>query len=380
MPTVFNGLLDQYSDRILSSVAKYTSNAQLEISQELAKGMSQLASRLDDQDYEKSLRSRREIMEEMWRLSSTEPTSNKDLEVVSKIEMLSVSSEEEKLVRTRVRSKILASLKYQFMVSRVDSITNAHAQTFQWACEGPKSDQLHWDNLAEWLRCGSGLYWMNGKPGSGKSTLMKHIINSNAARQHLRAWAADEAGYDLSNRLCIASFFFWNSGTDEQKSKAGMLRAIIFSVLEEWPDLIPVLFPEVWAEYYSQELSLADYPWMRSWSTQRLEAAFRYLLNQNEYPLKLFLLIDGLDECGDDHEELASLLKTIADRNFPNVKACISSRRLLVFKDHFCGCAQLNVPDLTFNDISQYAQDTFQSNKFYQKLRCQNIEAADELI
>jgi hypothetical protein len=51
--------------------------------------------------------------------------------------------------------------------------------------------------------------------------------------------------------------------------------------------------------------------------------------------MKLVLLVDGLDECDDDHEDLASLFANISHSGLSNVKACVSSRPLPVFKHHF---------------------------------------------
>jgi hypothetical protein len=300
--------------------------------------------------------------------------SDIDLEITSDIELLSVSPEDEADVRNAVRKRILGSLRYQSMSSRFDSITNAHPETFEWACKASSSNQLYWDNLGDWLRSGTGVLWVNGKPGSGKSTLMKHILEKkNSPWSYLHQWSS---GY----KLCIAHHFFWNSRADEQKSKAGMLRAILFSVLDEWPDLIPIVFPERWAQYYSEELSLTSSPWTKTWSVERLESAFGCLLNQNKFPLKLFLLIDGLNECGDDHEELASLLASIAHRAHSQVKTCVSSQRLSVFKHHFGACPHLQLQQVTFNDIKRYVHNTFQADKAFQDLRRQNPEGADRLL
>lgn len=36
-----------------------------------------------------------------------------------------------------------------------------------------------WDNFQEWLLSESNTYWISGKPGSGKSTLVKFLVTSN---------------------------------------------------------------------------------------------------------------------------------------------------------------------------------------------------------
>jgi hypothetical protein len=70
-------------------VAEYTRSADLELSRNLAKAMSQLASRLDYHDRDElHLRRRKMLLDEMQRTSVKGDT---DLEIASAIEMLSVS-------------------------------------------------------------------------------------------------------------------------------------------------------------------------------------------------------------------------------------------------------------------------------------------------
>lgn len=48
-------------------------------------------------------------------------------------------------------------------------------------------------------------YWITGKPGSGKSTLMKFIRHHTETTDILKAWAGDDD-------IVQAAFYFWNSG------------------------------------------------------------------------------------------------------------------------------------------------------------------------
>jgi len=77
---------------------------------------------------------------------------------------------------------------------------------------GPTDEQLPWSNLPDFLRTADDVYWISGKADSGKSTFMKHIFDSNRTRECLRSWAR-------GTLLIVAAFFFWNSGTREQKSQ-----------------------------------------------------------------------------------------------------------------------------------------------------------------
>ena len=63
-----------------------------------------------------------------------------------------------------------------------------------------------WSNFVDWLEHGDGVYWINGKAGSGKSTLMRFITNELLMTKALHKWIN---GSDLM----VSSFFFWNPGT-----------------------------------------------------------------------------------------------------------------------------------------------------------------------
>ncbi|KAE9369410.1 hypothetical protein N431DRAFT_427565 [Stipitochalara longipes BDJ] len=111
---------------------------------------------------------------------------------------------------------MMQSLYFPLMDDRHQSIPEAHRQTFRWIFKEFPREEYPWSNFVEWLRTGSGLYWINGKAGSGKSTLMRYIFNHIQTRQHLSHWARDA-------RLEIGGFFFWNSGSPIQRSQIGLL-------------------------------------------------------------------------------------------------------------------------------------------------------------
>lgn len=159
--------------------------------------------------------------------------------------MFSVYKAEELELRTAIQVRILEGLQYPTMTNRYEKILDAHPETFEWAFRETKSGNLPWSSLPNWLRSSGGVYWISGKAGSGKSCLMKQIFDEPRTRRYLEKWAGKEAP------MCLATFFFWNSGTPEQKSQIGFLRAILFQVLEQHPDLIPITFPDLWAEMYS---------------------------------------------------------------------------------------------------------------------------------
>jgi NACHT domain len=231
-----------------------------------------------------------------------------------------------------------------------------------------------------WLKTGSGVYWINGKPGSGKSTLMKHIYDDERTRLYLKEWA--QIGDSKHVPLVIASFFFWNSGTMEQRSQIGMLRALLFQVLDQELDLIPIVLPDIWARLYSKFLSQAPSIWSEPWTLRLLLVAFKRLLAQKQINVKICFLIDGLDEFDGNHEVLAELFHDVVDScsSASNVKVCLSSRPWVVFKDNFGMCPSLQLQNLTFTDIKNYVDQEFRKNSAFRNLLRQDPRATDALV
>jgi hypothetical protein len=66
------------------------------------------------------------------------------------------------------RHTIIQSLQYQCMELRNDAIKDAHRRTFDWIftpSEHPGLAQYSISAFTQWLRSGSGVYWLTGKPG-----------------------------------------------------------------------------------------------------------------------------------------------------------------------------------------------------------------------
>jgi hypothetical protein len=308
-------------------------------------------------------------------------------EITAQFEMLDVPDSEETKVRLKVQEAILETLSYPEMTERYEDIVEAFPDTFEWAFKASTSQQTKWDDFSEWLKTGSGVYWISGKAGSGKSTLMKHIFDHAKTRQYLELWVRD-GGSSIQNSqgctLCLATFFFWNSGTSIQKSHNGLLRALLHQVLSKCPDLISVVFPEMWAKKYSDSIHGLGFGRSKVENLPRrvLTSAFRKLAQQDKVPLKLCFLIDGLDEFSGDHEELASLFQ--AASMSPNVKMCLSSRPLVIFEQIYASRPSLRLQDLTYSDIEHYVRTKFNDNSAFHILQERDAKAAkllrDEVI
>lgn len=279
-----------------------------------------------------------------------------------------------------LQNSILEALRFERMDSRFDSVKQAHAETFKWLLKEDTSnaltkptgnmndpwfasmvDDLERDvplrrkirkDFTNWLSRGDGIFHISGKPGAGKSTLLKYLAGSEETKKYLDIWSGEQ-------KLIFASFFFWKHGDKEQRSFNGLLRSLLFSVLEQQPDLTRIVFPTQWN-------ALDGIPGKKShfrWS--EIQHAFKLLTQTPEIygKHKFALLIDGLDEF-EGHED--TLIKTLfewAHSGSENVKICVSSRELPIFQQRFSECLKFRLHEVTYCDIFLLVYDTLRENE-----------------
>ncbi|KAH7395861.1 hypothetical protein BKA64DRAFT_71611 [Cadophora sp. MPI-SDFR-AT-0126] len=251
---------------------------------------------------------------------------------------------------SRVCHSIIESLHFPTRTVRHETIPEAHKRTFEWIFRDPVIDGKPWSNFVDWLKSGDGIYWINGKAGSGKSTLMKFIVDHDQTSELLGVWAQGTS-------LETPSFFFWKHGHEDQRSQEGLLRSLLYDVLRKCPALVPSVFPDVWERNFkltSQNVS----PVLSTWTLTKLKHAFARLVTCKTIRISFFL--DGLDEYEGDHVELAEYFGQLACSD--HVKLCVSSRPWPPFQDAFQNCRGLKLQDLTSGDIKQYVEDKINEN------------------
>jgi hypothetical protein len=298
-----------------------------------------------------------------------------------------VSSKTEAQREELAQARILEKLRFNDMGDRYERIEDAHRRTFEWVFEdqdkevfvesdrstraqssggeylAAEGNSPRWDNFSSWLRGDTGLYWITGKPGSGKSTLMKYLYNERKTLKYLHQWSKDKS-------LVTAGFFLWNSGTAMQMSKMGLLQALLHESIKSRTALVPVLFPDRWRSYV---LFGGDvHPW--SWS--ELSRAFDILISDNS--TNFFFFIDGLDEFDGDCAELANF--ALGKSTKPNVKICVASRPWLIFEDAFQRQPSLRLEDLTTKDIQLFVSEKLRDNSMFLYLENLETEEANTLI
>ncbi|KAI9369184.1 hypothetical protein BJX61DRAFT_545836 [Aspergillus egyptiacus] len=123
------------------------------------------------------------------------------------------------------RQRLLDSLRFEHIDSRKMNIKNAYSKTCQWFLGHPGYKK--WLDPAA-LTQHHGFLWISGKPGAGKSTIMKFAYDRMKRKAQ-------------SKNTVTASFFFNARGEHLEKSIVGMYRSLLLQLLEGYPDLQTVL-------------------------------------------------------------------------------------------------------------------------------------------
>ncbi|KAI1121915.1 hypothetical protein F5Y10DRAFT_287923 [Nemania abortiva] len=270
--------------------------------------------------------------------------------------------------------RLLASLSYRGMDDREWRIATAHHATFRWLFDENKETRK--TNFKDWLSSEESLYWITGKAGSGKSTLMKYISYPSETRDNsdpLARCYEDLSKWSGDSRLVIASFYFWNSGEHIQTTQRGLMMTLLYQILKQCPGLASLAFPAQW-----ETLCLFG-NYTRDLGDRELRDSLRHAIaNAQSCDAKIALFIDGLDEFEGKSEELIELLRDIL--HLPHLKVCVSSRPWTEFEDAFRSKPSLKVEDLTYDDIRKFVTSKFEEQPPFRDLRVEETPYADTLI
>lgn len=190
------------------------------------------------------------------------------------------------------------SFYFPDMDQREQDVVKAADDTCLWLLQ--TAEYLQWFNQRH------GVLVITGKPGAGKSTMMKHI--SRHAKR-------DE-------NIIVASFFFHARGIELQHSVLGLFRSLLYQFMAQSSDLCEKITYIYWAK---REFEL---DW--EWSQTEIEETFLACLTQAAKAHRIQIYIDALDECGEEAaSHLVDVFRSLAD----SLCVCFSSRHSLMINE-----------------------------------------------
>ncbi|KAK4949738.1 hypothetical protein LTR10_011580 [Elasticomyces elasticus] len=288
---------------------------------------------------------------------------------------------------------VLTSLHFENMVDRESRIVTAHESTFCWVFQNleaqeQESKSPRWSNLRQWLESDDQLYWITGKAGSGKSTLMKFLCSQEADIPRIDGTNESNHGHREDRYRCqpflekwadpldlvVASFYFWNSGMELQVTQNGLFRTLLHQLFVQHPKILP----QVLSSKHFEALCLFN-QFRGYWSTGDLRVMLLKAIKVLADGHKICLFVDGLDEFSDNPEILVDLVQDITSQN-KHVKMCVASRPWNVFQDALGKQPSLRLEELTFDDTKRYVRSKFQRNRDFETLRQRYRSFADNLI
>ncbi|KAL7894105.1 hypothetical protein HDV63DRAFT_415194 [Trichoderma sp. SZMC 28014] len=250
------------------------------------------------------------------------------------------------LLQSRMEA-VLGSLTFEQIDSRHATIKTQHAKTCQWLLSHPK--------YVEWLEpihfaSHHGFLWINGKPGAGKSTLMKF------------AYTYAKNKWKATTDTAVISFFFNARGVQLEKSTEGMYRSLLFQVVQKFPDVLRD----------SDHIFQAKHN-QATWDIETLQALFTHaVIRLGQRQITCF--IDALDECDiTEVENMVEYFEELGDQaaeSQTKIYICFSSR-------HYPHIEIRNGLKLTLEDQPGHGEDL---EKYVRsKLRTDNSKASQEV-
>ncbi|OBW66730.1 MAG: Heterokaryon incompatibility Het-C [Aureobasidium pullulans] len=239
-----------------------------------------------------------------------------------------------------MRQLKLDALNFEQLDARHATIKKTHTGTCKWLFS--KSEYLDWQDEQK-LDEHHGFLWIKGKPGAGKSAIMKFAY----ADAEAKAKATDSA---------VISYFFNARGEHLEKSTCGMYRSLLFQLLNEVPRLQTVLD--------ANKSNLKDI----ILNVESLQSLFRQAVERLD-DTHLTCFVDALDECENSEDQVREMVNFFEELGEHTVEnrirflVCFSSRHYPHITINKSVELILEVQPGHVEDITKYIQSNLKAGK-----------------
>lgn len=226
---------------------------------------------------------------------------------------------------------------------RRDDISEATEDTFTWIYDEQAPDYTrdtpNATTFPVWLEQAHDIFWIRGKAGSGKSTIMKRLVSDHRTKYMLSAFAR-------GCEIYVASFFCYQLVKDDlENTIEGTLRSLLYQLISADITLAEGLLAQ------RSEESGRSVSWTRESLKSAVGSVIATALVKNK---RLCFFIDGLDELaqGDQITFMDFLRQT--HKTSPQVLLCVSSRPTLSLPNWISEFCELDMSCCNKRDILTY--------------------------
>lgn len=208
-------------------------------------------------------------------------------------------------------------------------VESAETKTCTWL--------LSHEKYTAWLAQPHTLLWIVGKPGAGKSTLIRYALQKSSF-----------------NNDVVATFFFYGRGSDLQKSACGMFRSLLHQLLDQTPELLSKFTLISKKKRETKQKSESDCEWQE---TELRELLQEWILSPSrDRAIRIYL--DALDEAGQEIAvKLVTYFEDLIERLHPTragLKVCFSCRHYPVLAPK--NALKVCVEEENHHDIATYVR------------------------
>lgn len=225
-----------------------------------------------------------------------------------------------------------------------------HHMTGMWLTEGTQFKQ--WCNVK-----GSKL-WLSGIPGAGKSVLAGAMVDECLKLSTLMPGTA-------------TAYFFCTYRDNETHEPENIMSSIVAQLARQKEAAFSIA-QKCYKEFMKDD-HLPETP-----SIEKLQNTIRDICGVFD---QVFIVVDGLDECGDHVERTTRMLASLCDDNLAKTMClALLSRDEIFIRGHLQGVFDYIEIEAHTGDIQQYVATELEERIGLGKLRLRDITLKDEIL